>query len=176
VGTIVVTKTNLKTTTNTTKTKTSKWPSEPEWLFNNLPVSELDIDISKYAGFVYRITDTQTGLFYIGKKSFHSTRTKTFKTGRKRRKITDESDWKRYWSSCIPLKELLLQRKFEGFKREIIHLCPSKIDLTYCEMKEQFVCNVLEDHNSLNTNIAGKFFRVSPDTVDNRISAMLLQE
>lgn len=154
----------------TTKTRTTKFSSEPAWLFRGAVLSSEEIE--GYAGFVYRITDTRTGVFYIGKKLFFTNRIKTFKTGRKRRRVHAESDWKRYWSSCDELKELVLKDGPEHFVREVLYLCPSKRMMSYYETKVQFALNVLERTDCLNTNIAGKFFQMNESDLDNVVQGV----
>ena len=46
----------------------------------------------------------------------------------------------------------------EEFKREILHICVSKIDLTYWETHYLFVNKVLFNPLSHNSNILGKFY------------------
>ena len=72
---------------------------ENPWYFEGTPfVSE---DINDYFGFVYRITNKQSGKKYIGRKYFWSFRTPPGK----KRKVKQDSDWQRYYGSCPELKE-----------------------------------------------------------------------
>lgn len=116
-------------------------------------------------GFVYKITNTVTGRFYIGKKSLYSerktkisnrekTQTKTRKTFKR---VVKESNWKKYYGSC---EELLFEIEVAGpgyFKREILEVCCSKKYLGYCEVAHQMKNDVLTA-NSYNGNIMGKYF------------------
>ena len=120
-------------------------------------------------GFIYKITNLETGKFYIGKKVFiHNKKKKLTKKelaeqsgpGRKptTKIVQTESDWKTYWGSS---KELLSDLKLLGkdkFERSIISLCPNKKHLTYSELFYQIHYNVLVV-DSYNDNILGKFFR-----------------
>lgn len=110
-----------------------------DWIYNN---EKFDEDITKYAGFVYCITNLLSGRRYIGKKFFWSTRRKQVNKVRKRVKI--ESDWKEYWSSSNELKADIEALGNENFKREILHLCLNKGTANYLEAKEQFGREVLE--------------------------------
>jgi hypothetical protein len=83
-------------------------------------------------GFIYKITNTITGKFYIGKKSlYHNVKKKLTKKelaeqsgpGRKAttKRIQKESDWATYWGSN---KEILEEIKISGnlaFTRKIIN-------------------------------------------------------
>jgi len=93
-------------------------------------------------GFIYRITNTVTGKFYIGKKSlYHNIKKKLTKVelaeqsgpGRKAttKKVQKESDWVTYWGSN---KEILAEIKSNGnlaFQRDIIKIVNTKKELTY---------------------------------------------
>ena len=73
---------------------------ENPWTYDN-KIFDSDL-IGDYYGFVYLITGKQTGRRYIGRKYFWQKRKP--RTGSKRR-VTSESDWKKYYGSCPELKE-----------------------------------------------------------------------
>ena len=77
---------------------------ENPWLYDN-KIFDSDL-IGDYYGFVYLITGEQTGRRYIGRKYFWQKRKP--RTGSKRR-VTSESDWKKYYGSCPELKEDIKQ-------------------------------------------------------------------
>jgi hypothetical protein len=121
-------------------------------------------------GFIYKITHIPSQKFYIGKKNLFSERNvklgvKEIKNlpiqkGRKptTKKVTKESDWKNYWGSNKDFLEFVKTHPEEEFKREILHVCTSKIDLTYWETHYLFVNKVLFNPLSFNKNISGKFY------------------
>lgn len=112
------------------------------WYYKGEPfTSEM---IEDNVGFVYIITDTETGLKYIGKKTLISKRKLHPLKGktRKRTKIV-ESDWQDYYSSSDLINSLVEQHGSERFHREIIKLCKTKGELSYYEAKEQFDREVL---------------------------------
>lgn len=143
------------------------------WLWH-LDDGSLEIFPEEHAaghyGFVYVITNLKTNKFYIGKKAFiHNKKKKLTKkeiaehTGAGRKPTTRidkvDSGWKSYYGSS---KELLADVKLLGedkFERVIIHFAKNKKQLTFLELQEQIIHNVLFTNNSYNDNIAGKYFR-----------------
>jgi hypothetical protein len=124
------------------------------WLYNGQVIDQLPDEI---IGFVYLITNKSTGKKYIGKKLAKFTKTKvrtvTLKSGEKKKKKVktyEESDWKTYWSSSEELKKDVASLGEESFTREILHYCNSKGVLSYMELKEQMVRQVLESADYYN--------------------------
>ena len=106
------------------------------WYFKGKEFTSDDID--KAFGFVYLITDNESGKRYIGQKQFWTKKT-TQKNGVKK-KTKCESDWQKYYSSSDYLKSC----PPENLKREILYLCTSKGQLNYIESMLQFDFRVLE--------------------------------
>lgn len=140
------------------------------WLYNNEVVETIeDIPVNTF-GFIYITTHIPSGISYIGKKSlYHNVKRKLTKkelaeqTGRGRKSTTEtiqkESDWKTYYGSEEFIKQKIKEKKQDEFKREIIHFVENKKMLTYFECKYQFMYDVLENENYLNSNILGKFYK-----------------
>ena len=100
--------------------------------------------IGEYVGFVYIITDLTNNKMYVGKKLFSSKRTLPPLKGKTRkRKVIKESDWMSYYGSSEELMTLVENNGPESFKREILHLCHSRGEMSYLEAKEQFDREVL---------------------------------
>ena len=100
--------------------------------------------IKEYQGFVYLITNLNTQKRYIGKKNFVKKRTlKALKGKKRRRKVFSESDWKEYYGSSDAVNTHLLESGPEIFKREILHLCMSKGEMSYVELYYQVVTGAL---------------------------------
>ncbi len=112
-------------------------------------------------GFVYIVTDTVSGMKYIGKKGFFSKVTKPPLKGKKRkRRSIKESDWKTYCGSSETVKTLVEENGLGHFEREILHLCKSKGEMSYIEMREQIVRDVLlKPDEYLNGFVGGKIHR-----------------
>lgn len=100
--------------------------------------------IEDYVGFVYLITDLSNNKKYVGKKNFWATRRLPPLKGKTRRRtVKKESDWKDYFGSSEQVKMLVESQGRENFKREILHLCNTKGEMSYLEAKEQFDREVL---------------------------------
>ena len=112
---------------------------ENPWIYQDKVFTSECID--NYIGFVYKITNTNDGRFYIGKKLF--TRAGRKKVKGKTKKIRVESDWMKYYSSSDELNEDVQKLGKNMFRREILRLCKSKSECTYYEAKYQFELSVL---------------------------------
>ena len=102
-----------------------------------------EIDLKKYAAFVYIITNLKTDRLYIGLKQTSFAKTKQVKGKKKRIRV--ESDWRDYWSSSEELKKDVETLGQENFRREIIHFCEMKSHANYLEAREQMDRRVLEN-------------------------------
>jgi hypothetical protein len=95
-------------------------------------------------GFVYRITNKTNDMKYIGKKLFISTvKLPPLKGKTKKRTVKKESDWKKYFGSSEEVKTLVEEMGADAFHREILHLCKTKGELSYVELREQVINDVL---------------------------------
>lgn len=97
-----------------------------------------------YIGFVYVITNTITGMKYIGKKLWVTKKKMPPLKGKKRKRSKmAETDWRDYYGSSEEVKVLVTEIGKDKFQREIIHLCKSKGELSYLEVYEQITNKVL---------------------------------
>ena len=118
-------------------------------------------DIGDFFGFVYRITNIQTGKQYIGRKYFTQRR----KPRGGKRKVTSESDWKKYYGSSDELKTDVKALGKHLFKREIISLHSTLGQVNYEETRQLFINNVLTEATGdgqpafYNSNILGRYMR-----------------
>ena len=108
------------------------------WLYNEQPFDEPS---EEHYGFVYLITNLETGRMYVGKKLFWFKKIKTLKGKRKR--YLAPSDWKKYYGSSVSVQADVKELGHEKFKREILHLCKSKGECSYYEAHEQMARAVL---------------------------------
>lgn len=112
-----------------------------KWLYED---KEYDETPEEYQGFIYKITELDTGKKYIGKKNFWKPKVLPITKKRKRRVRTRvESDWRDYYGSSAEVKLLIEKKGNDNFKREILRLCKNKGEMSYYEAKEQFDREVL---------------------------------
>lgn len=80
-------------------------------------------------GFVYKITNLETGMIYYGIKKFkRAIRRKPLKGKKRIRRDTVESDWKTYNTSS-PQLSLDLQKRPAIYKKEIVRVCDTLTEL-----------------------------------------------
>jgi len=125
------------------------------WIYKDEPFTSEDI--GDYIGFVYLLTDPE-GKKYVGKKLLVSKRKLPPLKGKTRRRtVIKESDWKKYYGSSEEVQNLV-ESNVE-FKREILHLCKTKGELSYLELKEQIDRKVLLRSDYFNGIIQCKIHR-----------------
>lgn len=126
------------------------------WIYQNKEFTESDI--GKYIGYVYLITNKTNGRKYIGKKLFWFSKTRVVKGKKKKEKAL--SDWQKYWSSSEELKNDVKSLGEENFTREILYLCNAKGEMSYLELKEQIINEVLlKPDEWYNAFVGGKIHR-----------------
>ena len=120
-------------------------------------------DINDFFGYVYRITNLTTGKQYIGRKYF--TQRRKPRSGKGKRRVTTESDWKKYYGSSEELKADVKSLGKSNFKREIISLHETLGKVNYEETKQLFLNNVLMESLDngepayYNSNILGRYMK-----------------
>ncbi len=139
------------------------------WLYKNKVIEKIEDFPKNTFGFIYKITNNETGKFYIGKKQLMS---KTnVKLGKKekaalptqrgrtpsKKLVVKEADWQNYWGSNKPLLEELKLGK-DKFTREILMVCSSKKMLTYWEASYQIKLDVLLI-DSYNETVLGHYYK-----------------
>ena len=142
----------------TTKTSVGESDYENPWYYQGTAFTSNDI--GDFFGYVYCITNTITGKKYIGRKYFTQRR----KPRGGKRKVTSESDWKKYYGSSDELKSDVRQLGKGVFKREIISLHKTLGKVNYEETRQLFINNVLTESKNgepayYNSNILGRYMR-----------------
>ena len=132
---------------------------ENPWYFEGTPFLSENIDDN--FGFVYLITNIQSGKRYIGRKYFWSFR----KPPGKKRRVKKESDWKKYYGSCPELKEDIELLGRQNFSRTILSLHKTAGKTNFEETKQLFINGVLTESLDTggpayyNSNILSRYFR-----------------
>ena len=132
---------------------------ENPWLYQGTNFTSANI--GEFFGYVYCITNTISGKKYIGRKYFTQRR----KPRGGKRRVTSESDWKKYYGSSDELKSDVKRLGKENFKREIISLHETLGKVNYEETKQLFLNNVLiealDDGTPAyyNSNILGRYMK-----------------
>src|SRR6056300_783294 len=109
------------------------------WIYEDKEFNETP---EEYQGFVYMITELDTGKKYVGKKFFWKPKTLPVTKTRKRRKKTRvQSNWRDYYGSSESVKTLV--ESGQAFHREVLRLCRTKGECSYYEAKLQFQYDVL---------------------------------
>lgn len=139
------------------------------WLLNG---KCMDKQPSEFYGFVYIITvsdskdlpEEMRGRIYVGKKQFGYNRkrklSKKKRAGTRKRveTLVVDSKWLGYFGSSLEIIQDVKDYGEQYFKREILHLCYTKTQLSYYEIKEQIAHEVLSV-NSYNKWMSCKIFK-----------------
>ena len=142
-----------------TETGVGEGSYENPWTYKGSTFTSADI--GEFFGFVYCITNITTGKKYIGRKYFTQRR----KPRGSKRRVTSESDWKKYYGSSSELKEDVKHFGKSLFKREILSLHKTLGKVNYEETKQLFLNNVLMEALDdgtpayYNSNILGRYMR-----------------
>ena len=145
----------------TTETSVAEGIYENAWTYKGTTFTS--DDINDFFGYVYCITNLQTGRKYIGRKYFIQKRKP--RSGKGKRRVTSESDWKKYYGSSDELKGDLKKFGKGIFKREILSLHKTKGIVNFEETKQLFLNNVLTEALDdgtpayYNSNILGRYMR-----------------
>lgn len=141
-------------------------------------------DIEDWYGFIYRVTELETGRMYIGKKTFWRTNRVKVK-GRKNRKIVrKESDWKKYTGSSTHLNEAIKTNGIENYRFQIESLHRSKASWSYAEVRKHILEDVLRatlengERKFYNGQISAVKFLPpieTPEEAEMRIDAFLIE-
>ena len=143
----------------TTKTSVVEGDYENPWLYQGAAFTSDDIG-DKF-GYVYLIVNKTTGKKYIGRKYFTQCR----KPRGGKRRVSSESDWKKYYGSSPELKQDVREFGRNSFSREILSLHTTKGKVNFEETRQLFLNNVLteslEDGTPAfyNSNILGRYYR-----------------
>lgn len=130
------------------------------WTYRGVTVT--DDMVAEYMGFVYIITNLETGRKYIGQKKLRYKKTRQ-KNKKKIKTLVASDDWKRYFGSNKVLQEDVKLLGETKFSREILYLCKTKSEMNYWETYEQLVRHAIPRDDYYNdwffTRIAKKHLK-----------------
>lgn len=137
------------------------------WTYKGVEFTEMMIP-ENAVGFIYIMTAVIDGksVAYIGKKNFfakikkpHGKKALAMSTDKRLKKYSHviKPDYEKYFSSNKVLKDA--HKAGVSIKREILMICYTQMELTYQEVKHQFLFDVLESEEFLNGNILGRFYK-----------------
>lgn len=121
------------------------------WLYKEKELLEIPEGM---IGFVYMITNLESGRRYIGRKNFYTS--KTIQRKGKKIKTKIESDWRYYYSSSDELQSDVLKLGVDKFKREILYLASMKGILNYKESYYIFSLRCLESDEWYNSWVSAR--------------------
>jgi hypothetical protein len=104
------------------------------WYYRDAPLEDAP---EEHLGFVYCITELDSGKKYIGKKLFWT------KVKRKGKRVKVQTDWQKYYGSSLQLQEAVKEAGSDKYRRDILYLCKTKGEMSYRELKEQIDRGVL---------------------------------
>ena len=143
----------------TTETNVVEGDYENPWLYQGTTFTSDDIG-NKF-GYVYLIVNRTTRKKYIGRKYFTQCR----KPRGGKRRVSSESDWKKYYGSSPELKQDVKEFGRNSFSREILSLHTTKGKVNFEETRQLFLNNVLTESLDdgtpafYNSNILGRYYR-----------------
>ena len=136
------------------------------WLYKDKVINGIELMPQNTFGFIYQVTYLPTNEKYLGKKFIYfNKKLPPLKGFKRKRKVSVESDWKKYYGSCPELKEDIKKYGKLDYKRQILSLHETKGFVNFEETKQLFLNNVLseslDDGRPLyyNSNILGRYMR-----------------
>lgn len=157
-----------------------KRPSAPE-LEVDTPWQGMPSDgVHDYEGFVYLIVNKTNGRKYIGRKYFWSKRKVKPKNAKRRKRVTKDGNWRTYKSSSPELLKDIVELGVSNFDFVVLHLCKTRGQTNYLEVKEQFSRSVLEaklpsgEWEYYNGNVMSRYFKPteSGEKYENKCAAI----
>lgn len=137
------------------------------WKYKNKEIKTISDFPEKAIGFVYLITNLDTGFKYYGRKTCRSLNKKK-KLTKKEKALPENSrktykyveheykGWQNYNGSCEPLLNDI--KNGARIKKEIVRFCNTKKSITAWELK-YITCDCILEDKCYNGNILGKIFK-----------------
>ena len=126
-----------------------------DWVYQGHTVTDEMFEkviLAGFMGFIYLITEVETGNLYVGRKLLYHSQKRKVKTKKgtyRNKRVVKESNWRDYFGSSPMLTERVLSGEYT-YEREVLIFCKNKADLMYHEVREQIERNVLFDDKYMN--------------------------
>lgn len=119
---------------------------------------QTDFDPDTWFGFVYTITELDTGMKYLGKKNFHSYTRQAVRGRKNKKRVVKPSNWQKYTGSSKRLNEQIKLKGLANYLFRIDSLHETRGSLFYAEVERQIQQDVLRDTNYYNGMISAVKF------------------
>lgn len=131
---------------------------ENKWIYEGKEVKNIEDMPKGCCGFIYNIINKTKDKFYIGRKQLiNNYKLPPLKgKGKRKRKIKKET-WLQYTGSNLELNNDI--KNGDIIEKNILIYCYSKKQMTYYEVKYQYIMGCLEVENCYNQQIMGKIWR-----------------
>ena len=139
------------------------------WLYKGEPLNDPP---DNAFGFIYQITNVQTGRKYIGRKYFGKTRRVKQKGKTRRKVVRTESDWKTYTGSSKTLTADIQKLGKDMFTFEILLLGYTKGQVNYLEENVQHSLQVVMSDQYYNDCVGSRKW-LSVKFTDEQLSELL---
>lgn len=124
------------------------------WLYNETVIDKFWTIPDNAHGFTYILTNCVNNKKYIGKKSFWKWR---FKKG-KRTKYRTKSEWFNYTGSSNHVDLDIKEFGIKSFRRDMLKICNSSLELSYQEEKLLFIHEAIERDDYYNQSVGGRYY------------------
>ncbi len=127
------------------------------WMYHGVEF----VDPQGFFGFIYEITNLQTGRKYIGRKLFTKAKIQLKTKTKRKKKMRVANDWENYYGSSADLLDDIKLLGKDQFKREILHLTTKRGETNYLEAFEILTRGALLSENYYNKWVSLKLHKSS---------------
>lgn len=137
------------------------------WFYQGKEITSIKDIPENVLGVIYKIYNLDTQMYYVGRRTIRSNRRrkltlaeKKIKGNEKKTFITEmkeASGWKSYAGSNLTLKAEVA--KGARIRKEILHYCYSKAEITYKETAEILCSGALLDSKSYNSWVKATIYK-----------------
>lgn len=144
-----------------------KVTTKPNWFYQGKEIKTLADTPLEALGFIYKIYNLDNQMYYVGRRTIRSNRRRKLTVAEKKIKgnekktfiteMKESSGWKTYAGSNVTLKAEVT--KGARIRKEILHYCYSKAEITYKETAEILCSGALLDIKSYNSWVKATIYK-----------------